>query len=364
MEEDRKAPLSSRLQKLDSVTFHRKLGTVGQKVRRIVGLSETFAEAAGVTAAQAKEAARLAKADLETLIVFEFPELQGQMGAYYARKEGMEEAIATAIAEHYRPAGADDALPSTALAALVAVSDRVDTLVGCFGAGLKPKGNKDPFALRRAAHALMRIALGSNEEDGPIDVDLGALFSAAYDQYEAALAEKSVVLEELGAFCRARLVAFYKDSGYRSDVIDAALGAWDGGSLRDLDARLRAVEALRGTDAFASLAVAFKRAFNITKDSGRGDIDASLLEAGAEQDLMAAFERVRENLWQATVARRYEEALRLVASELRGPIDRYFDEVFVMHDDEAIRQNRLRLLGAIADAVHGTAHFHRLAGDA
>lgn len=357
VDEDRKSPLESRLTKLDSVVFHRKLGTVGAKVQRIVGLAKAFAEDAGVQA-HAEVAARLAKADLETLIVFEFPDLQGKMGAYYARKEGLPEEVCQAIADHYRPVGADDEVAPGALGALIGSADRVDTLVGCFGVGLIPKGNKDPFALRRAAHSLMRTAF-----EGPIDIDLAALFSAAYDQYAEGLGPKAKVMAGLDEFLRARLRALYKER-YRSDVIEAGMAAWDGGSLRDLDARLKAVESLRGTDAFEALATAFKRAYNITKGQPRGDVDPSLLEAGAETTLNQVYEKVRAELRTAVSERRYEDALRLVATDLRGPIDTYFEEVFVMVDDEAVRANRLRFLGNIADEVNGTAHFHLLGGDA
>ncbi|MFT5358711.1 MAG: glycyl-tRNA synthetase beta chain [Polyangiales bacterium] len=358
VEEDQKTALESRLTKLDNVVFHRSLGTVGEKVRRIEGLSSKFANAAGVDPAKATLAARLAKADLETLIVFEFPDLQGQMGRYYAEREELDADVALAIEDHYRPSGAQDGVAETALGALVGVSDRVDTLVGCFGAGLGPKGNRDPFALRRATLALVRTAL-----EGTIDVNARELFAAAYDQYAVELAPKEAVLVELDEFLRGRLVAHYKES-FRTDVINAALAAWDGGSLRDVDARVRAVDSLRGGDAFAALATAFKRAHNITKGLPRTTVDSALLETGAEQDLAAAFEEIRSQLEQDTSAQRYESALTLIANKLGGPIDRYFEEVFVMVDDEKVRENRLSFLGSIADAVTQCAHFHLLAGDA
>ena len=178
VEEDRKAPLADRLQKLESVVFQSKLGTMGAKVRRLQANARALAEQSGVDAAACMEAARLCKADLETLIVFEFPELQGEMGRWYALREGMDSAIADAIRDHYRPQGAEDVVPDQVVGAVVAVADRIDTLVGCFGIGLVPTGSADPFALRRAALGIIRIAL-----EGPIDIDLRHLIDQAYRHY-------------------------------------------------------------------------------------------------------------------------------------------------------------------------------------
>ncbi|MEM7609134.1 MAG: glycine--tRNA ligase subunit beta, partial [Myxococcota bacterium] len=285
--------------------------------------------------------------------------LQGQMGAYYARAEGIDPVVCDAIEQHYKPVGADDTPPSSALGALVGVCERIDALVGCFGVGLVPKGNRDPFALRRAALSLLRIA-----ESGPIDVDVAALFALAYDGFgdEAKMAPKGEVLGALDDFMRARLLAHYRES-FRTDIVQAAMGAWAGGSLRDLHARITAVEALRGTDAFEALATAFKRAFNITKDAKFAEaVQEDLLEDGAERKLWDAFCSARGQL--DARAGDHEASLRIVAEQLRTPIDAFFDEVFVMADDERVRTNRLTMLGAIADAVSRTVHFHRIAGDA
>ena len=356
VEEDRKAPLADRLQKLESVVFQSKLGTMGAKVRRVQANARALAELTGADPAACVEAARLCKADLETLIVFEFPELQGEMGRWYAMREGIDAAVADAIRDHYRPQGADDVVPDQTVGAVVAVADRIDTLVGCFGIGLVPSGSADPFALRRAALGIIRIAL-----EGPIDVDLRQLLDQALAAYDgdAELAPADEVRAALGEFFRGRIRAMLKDT-YGGDVVDACLGAWDGTSLRDLRSRVEAVSELGAAPEFEALAVAFKRAFNITKESARGPVDPALLEEGAESKLAERFQTVRDQIREATGERRYADALRLVAKELGEPIDRYFEDVFVMVDDAHIRENRLRLLGEIADAVNGIAHFHRL----
>jgi glycyl-tRNA synthetase beta chain len=356
VEEDRKAPLADRLQKLESVVFQSKLGTMGAKVRRLQANARALAERSNADIDACVEAARLCKADLETLIVFEFPELQGEMGRWYALREGIDSAVADAIRDHYRPQGADDVVPDQLVGAVVAVADRIDTLVGCFGIGLVPSGSADPFALRRAALGIIRIAL-----EGPIDVDLRRLLDQAHTAYagDAELAPADEVRVALDAFFRGRIRAMLKDA-HGGDVVDACLGAWDGTSLRDLRSRIEAVSELGAAPEFEALAVAFKRAFNITKESARGPIDSALLEAGAESALAERFETVRDQIREATGGRRYADALKLVAKELGAPIDRFFEEVFVMVDDPRIRENRLRLLGEIADTVNGIAHFHQL----
>jgi len=258
VEEDLKSPLSDRLTKLDSVVFQSKLGTMGAKVRRLESNASALAERAGASAGASQAAAHICKADLETLIVCEFPELQGEMGRWYALREGMEPSVADAIRDHYRPQGADDTVPDQLVSAVVAVADRIDTLVGCFGIGLVPSGSADPFALRRAALGIIRIAL-----EGPIDIDLGALVGHAYGAYagDAVLAPESEVRASLDEFFRGRIRAMLKDT-HGADVVDACLGAWDGASIRDLRTRIEAVEELRNAPEFEALAEASKRAFS------------------------------------------------------------------------------------------------------
>lgn len=353
VDQDKKAPLESRLPKLDSVVFSAKLGSVGDKLRRVTALVRSLAAGARADADDAARAVGVAKADLETLIVGEFPELQGQMGRYYALGEGIPEAIADVARDHYLPQGPTDAVPQAPLSAVVALADRADTLVGCFGIGQIPTGSADPFALRRAALGVIRIAL-----EGPSDVDLQALLGAARANFPADVlnADDGALME----FFRARLRVMLKAS-HPADVVEAGLAAWPGRSIRDLLARVTAVAVFRTLPGFESLAIAFKRAHNITADAARGPVDVSLLEEAAEEALYEVWKKIEPRLITAVAEGRYGDALSLVANELRGPIDAFFDGVYVMADDASLKANRLRLLASIADAVSSISHLHLLA---
>ncbi|MFW5876571.1 MAG: glycine--tRNA ligase subunit beta [Myxococcota bacterium] len=356
VEEDAKKSLERRVPELDRVVFQNALGSIGQKVARMADLSELLGEGVvGYDAAKGRQAARLCKTDLVTLIVGEFPELQGEMGRFYALTEGIDTAVADAIQDHYLPRGASDRVPGDPLGAVLAVADRLDSLVGFFGVGLSTSGSTDPFGLRRAALGVVRIAL-----EGPTDVRLAEALRHAYRLYDATkLAPEEDVLSKLDDFFRARLRAHYRER-FPADVTEACLGAWDGDSIRDLDARVRAVEAFRGRPEFESLSVAFKRTFNIAKNAPEGAVDRGLFQEDAERQLAERFAASRPSIEQAVRAGAYDEALETVARELREPIDRFFDDVFVMVDEVPVRDNRLRLLGSIARTLTGIAHFHQL----
>lgn len=354
VEEDGKKTLADRLPRLDGIVFQAKLGTMGEKVRRVGRL-------AAMTSGEpsAAELAGLAKADLVSYIVGEFPELQGVMGRWYALAEGLPVRHADAIRDHYLPKGASDVVPSDTLAAHLAVADRVDTLVGCVGVGILPSGSADPFALRRAVLGMIRIAL-----EGPIDVRVDELLRAAYAGYVAQdkkLAPEAEVISKLDDLIRGRLRSFLGER-HAPDAVEACLAAWGGGSLRDLAARLDALTSIRREPEFESLATAFKRAYNIAKDAPEGALKDELFEHDAERALAHAFHAMAGRIEEATESGRYEQALRIVATELRGPIDRFFEQVFVMVDDVSVRENRLRLLARIARTLHRIAHFHLLAG--
>jgi glycyl-tRNA synthetase beta chain len=304
------------------------------------------------------DAAPLAKADLVSLIVGEFPELQGLMGRWYAIEEGLDVETADAIRDHYLPKGAGDAIPATVLAATLAVADRADTLVGCFGIGIVPSGSQDPFALRRASLGILRIFL-----EGPLaHDDLMATLESAHRGYpEKKLAPWSELSPKLEEFVRARLRVMLTEK-HPADVVEACLAAWDGKSVRDLAKRTAALDAFRSNAAYESLTVAFKRAWNIAKDTTLAEPDASLLEDGAEKDLWTAFGKIRSGVETRATSHDYAGALSLIATDLRAPTDRFFTDVFVMVDDARVRENRLRMLRTIAGSINAIAHLHLLGG--
>jgi glycyl-tRNA synthetase beta chain len=352
--EDRKTRLADRLPRLDGVVFQTKLGTVGAKVRRVRALAGHLVGAA--IREQVERAADLAKVDLVTSIVGEFPELQGEMGRVYALEQGEDPAVADAIRDHYSPKGAGDSVPVAPISAALALADRADTLVGCFGVGLVPSGSADPYALRRAALGVVRIALEAT------DVDLAVLLAEARRHY----AEQGVKLRDdasgkLAEFFRARLDAFYRER-FAPDVVAACLAAWGGGSFRDLDARIAAVAALRARPEFESLATAFKRCHNIGKDAPDGAPSASLYAEDAERALGRAVDDVLPKVAAGASRGEYDAALRLVADDLRAPIDDFFAKVFVMVDDASVRDNRLRLVASVSREVTKIAHLHLLGG--
>jgi glycyl-tRNA synthetase beta chain len=362
VDEDRKRGLEAYAGELDRVVFQAKLGSLGDKVRRIAQLATRMAGPVGAEPARVERAAHLCKADLVSHIVGEFPELEGEMGRWYALHEGVDQSVADAIRDHHLPAGAGDPVPSDVHGAVLAVADRVDTLIGCFGVGLIPSGSADPFALRRAALGVLRIAL-----EGPTDIELAPFLSEAmriYEQQDQALAEGTRA--KVDEFFRGRLKAYYADA-FPSDLVDACLAAWgrtdgsaDRASVRDFDARVRALDAFRRRPEFESLAVAFKRTFNIAGNAPDGMWDNRRLEQEAERMLADRFAKAQERIGGAVARGAYEQALGTVAEELREPVDRFFDEVFVMVEDPETRDNRLRLLGRIADTLKGIAHFHLL----
>jgi glycyl-tRNA synthetase beta chain len=357
VEEDRKHSLEERACGLDRVVFQAKLGTVGERVARLAAIVHALGDAG-----PAAQAARLCKADLLTLIVGELPELQGVMGCIYARDEGIAHEVAYAIRDHYLPRSAGDEVPPTLTSARLAVAERADSLVGCFGIGLVPSGSADPFALRRAAIGIVRIAL---ENKFDFDVHVRATLRATHDAYRAQdkpVGDANAVLASLDEFVRGRLRAYFGER-HPTDIVEACLGAWDGGSVRDLAARLAALEAFRRLPAFESLAVAFKRVYNMAKNAPEGEADPTLMTEDAERALAERFSSLSGTLRESVSRGAYQDALSLVAEQLRQPIDRFFTEVFVDVADQKLRNNRLRLLGTIARTLTSIAHFQLLAAE-
>ncbi|MEW9583087.1 glycine--tRNA ligase subunit beta [Paraburkholderia sp. DGU8] len=355
-EQDKKKPLADRVPLLANVVYHNKLGSALQRVERVEGLAGAIAAMIGADVALARRAARLAKADLITDMVGEFPELQGTMGTYYARHDGEPEEVALACSEHYQPRFSGDALPATATGTVVALADKLETLVGIWGIGLQPTGEKDPFALRRHALGVLRILV-----EKQLPVDLVELLRTAYAQFAAVpnVAESTQAIYE---FCMDRLRGLLRERGYAVGEIDAVL-ALNPTRLDDIVARLDAVREFATLAEAASLAAANKRISNILKKSdvaASGGAQPALLVETAEKALHAQLEQVAPRVQSQLAARDYTGALTALAA-LREPVDTFFNDVMVNAEDPALRANRLALLGALHQQMNCVADISRLA---
>lgn len=352
-EQDRKTPLAARVGQLEAVVYHAKLGTQAERVERVRAIARSLAQVIGVDAAQVDRAALLAKADLLTGMVGEFPELQGIMGRYYAQHDGEPEAVAQAIVEQYQPRFSGDALPDSPVGLVLALADKLETLAGLFGIGQLPTGDKDPFALRRHALGVLRILI---EKQLPIEWPelLEAAFKAFGDRVKPAAAE-------LGQFLFERLTGYLRDRGYSATEVNAAIGH----RPRDLSrllARLAAVRSFSQLSEAEALAGANKRIGNLlrkTDGSHRAEPDLGLLTEPAEQALALAMRELSPVLDARLAVHDYEAALAGLAS-LREPVDRFFDQVMVMADDPVIRANRLALLGQLHAMMNGIADLSAL----
>lgn len=355
-EQDKKKTLADRVPLLANVVYHNKLGSALQRVERVEALAGAIASLMGADVALAQRAARLAKADLITDMVGEFPELQGTMGTYYARHDGEPEEVALACTEHYQPRFSGDALPSTATGTVVALADKLETLVGIWGIGLQPTGEKDPFALRRHALGVLRILV-----EKQLPVDLVELLRTAYAQFAAVpnVAESTQAIYE---FCMDRLRGLLRERGYSAGEIDAVL-ALNPTRLNDVVARLDAVREFSSLAEAASLAAANKRISNILKKSDGatvGGVQPTLLIEAAEKALYAQLEQVAPRVQSQLTAHDYTGALTALAA-LREPVDTFFNDVMVNAEDPALRANRLALLGALHQQMNCVADISRLA---
>jgi glycyl-tRNA synthetase beta chain len=377
---DRKASLASRREALASVTFQAQLGTLADKTARVTALAGQIARVAGQDAGQAQRAAELAKCDLLTAMVGEFPELQGTMGRYYALHDGEPADVADAIAEQYLPRFAGDALPATGAGLALAVADKLDTLVGIFAIGQKPTGTKDPYGLRRAALGVLRILI----ETG-VALDLRELIRSALDSVTADIARLSTkgtdtlkaqtkvsvplvadgLAGEIYDYMMERLRAWYLEgsSGVTTEMFDAVLDTRPASPL-DFDHRLRALAAFLKLPDAAGLAAANKRIANILKKAGEQPsprVDPGLLADPHERRLATEVESLRQDVERLVTAGRYEEAFARLAS-LRGSVDAFFDHVLVMAEDVRVRANRLALLAALSRLFLHIANLSRLPG--
>jgi len=404
-EQDRKSPLAARIDALAKVTFQAKLGSLGDKARRIAALAAQITQARGssrsgsadsraadAAAARAQRAAELCKCDLLSSMVGEFPELQGIMGTYYARADGEDPEVATAIREHYQPRGAGDELPGTETGTTLALADKLDTLAGIFAIGEKPTGTKDPFGLRRAAIGVIRILIEKR-----LDLDVARLLdravalaredigrSAAAAGKAAAPSSAEAVAAEVYAYVLERLRAYYLEgpagaegtrgepartagasatAAMTTEMFDAVLATRPASPL-DFDARLRALSMFLALPEAASLTAANKRVANILRKAGESappSVDVSALQAHAERQLFEAMRDRRAGVSAATARKDYTSSLAQLA-QLRPAVDAFFDQVMVMDEDPKLRANRLALLAQMRELFAGIADLSRLPG--
>jgi glycyl-tRNA synthetase beta chain len=397
-ETDLKTKLEDRLPKLDRIVFHEKLGTQGERVQRIARLAREIAPLVGADPDKAERAAKLAKADLVTEMVGEFPELQGLMGKYYALKQGEDASVATAIEDHYKPVGPNDRVPSDPVAIAVALADKLDTLVGFWVMDEKPTGSKDPYALRRAALGVIRIAVESEARLGIVEITSplfeqrdGAMIQAdiqdrqrrakalgitggamatasarAMTLFRDGLADQRAV--DLLSFFADRLKVQLREQGARHDLVDAVFAL---GNQDDLLLIVRRVEALGkflGTDDGKNLLAGYKRATNILRDEEKksgeafiGAVNPKLLADPEEKALAAALDSAAPAATAAVAKEDFAAAMTALA-KLRAPVDAFFEKVRVNADDPAVRANRLRLLNLIREAILAVAEFSKIAG--
>jgi glycyl-tRNA synthetase beta chain len=351
-ETDKKTRLEDRVGKLAQVVYHNKLGSQGERVERVRALARSIATAIGADAALADRAALLAKADLVTDMVGEFPELQGTMGRYYALHDGESSLVADAIAQHYQPRFAGDALPSSPVAIALAMADKMETLAGLFSIGQVPTGDKDPFALRRHALGVLRMLV---ERDLPLTV--AWLVEQAMAPFPAASA---AAREQLVTYVFERLAGYLRDLGYSTLEVEAAIAAkppWG-----EFPARLAAIHAFAQLPEAANLAAANKRIGNILKKSTEqnGKVDASRLVEPAERDLHVACLAATPVFEKHFHARDYTAALRSLAT-LKTPVDAFFEHVMVNAEDAGLRANRLALLSDLHAMMNRVADLSKLA---
>ncbi len=412
-ETDLKTKLESNVSKLQDIVFHEKLGSVAARVDRLERLAAEIAPLVGADIEQTKRAARLAKADLVSAMVFEFPELQGLMGRYYAEAQGEDAAVAQAIEDHYKPAGASDDVPTSPVSIAVALADKLDILAGFWAIDEKPTGSKDPFALRRAALGVIRLVLendlrlplrdvlvqslrrnladiaaargesalsdlpfiGKGKTGEGVVKDIFSMVSKAADVVLANVSDKipetsleTGLIDDLLGFFADRMKVVLKDKGVRHDLIDAVLARGGQDDIALIVKQAEALAGLLGSEDGANLLAGYKRAANILraeeKKDGKtfeGKPDAALLEEQAEKDLAAALDSVLVEIKPLLDAADFSGAMAALA-KLRGPVDGFFDNIHVNAEKQEVRENRLKILSEIRAAVHQVADFSKIAG--
>ncbi len=355
-DQDRHETLESRIPGLAQVVYHNKLGNQFERSSRIQAMAGQIAEKIGADVALAERAAKLSKTDLRTLMVGEFPELQGIMGEYYALHDKEDPKVALAIREHYQPRFAGDALPSTPESLAVALADKMETLTGLFGIGQLPTGDKDPYALRRHALGVLRMLI---EKQLPISLDDLIAIAVKEEMTVPGVSDASAALK---SFFVDRLKVMFKDEGYSALEVEAVLSAMPK-LLRDIPERLKAVRAFAQLPESASLAAANKRIENILKKADQtvtGEVDPSLFETEEEKALYVALLSVEPDVSEALKDGQYEKLL-LALAPLKTPVDGFFDKVMVNADDPKLKANRLSLLKRLHDQMNQVAKLSCLA---
>jgi len=360
-DQDRKVTLQSRLPKLDNIVFHAKLGSLAERVLRLRGLArEVSAEIPGCDVKLADRAAEIGKADLVSQMVFEFTELQGLMGKYYAENDGEAPEVANAIAEHYAPAGPSDMCPTAPVSVALALAEKLDTLAGFFAIDEKPTGSRDPFALRRAALGVIRLVL----ENG-LRLPLRRLFAFAVSQYPANIRRDEAV-EDLLAFFADRLKVHLREQGVRHDLVSAVFALDGEDDLVRLLARVEALSDFVSGESGVNLMAGYKRASNILRieekkddTSYKADVSADLLSLDEERKLYEALIDVRHKALPLLRDEDYAAAMTEFA-RLREPVDAFFEKVTVNSDNADERANRLKLLAQIRTALHDIADFSKI----
>ncbi|TWI64232.1 glycyl-tRNA synthetase beta chain [Pseudoduganella lurida] len=357
-EQDKKKTLESRLPALKNVVYHNKLGTQAERSDRVTGLATAIARRIGADPALAERGARLSKADLLTDMVGEFPELQGIMGTYYARHDGENEEVALAASEHYQPRFAGDTLPSTQTGTAVALADKLETLVGIWAIGLQPTGDKDPFALRRHALGVLRMLIEKR-----LPLAISELLADAVAQFKD-VANFKDPSAEVTAFMLDRLRGILRERGFTPNEIEAVV-AQHPDRLDDIVQRLEAVQAFAALPEATSLAAANKRITNILKKNEEalaqaGTVNPALLQDEAEKHLAAAVTRVQPEVDAAFAAGDFTGTLKTLA-QLRDAVDAFFNDVMVMAEDIALRNNRLALLSSLHGMMNRVADISKLA---
>jgi glycyl-tRNA synthetase beta chain len=368
-DQDRRHRLESRLPALSKITFHQKLGTLRQRVDRLKELAGSIALMMNIDPAGAVRAAELCKADLVSGVVFQFPEVQGTIGRYYALHDKEKPEVAKAIADHYKPVGANDSCPTEPISIAVALADKIDALAGFFAIDEKPTGSKDPFALRRAALGVIRIILENN-----LKLPLTPLFSAGWQLYGKAgikgLADEKQVEADLLSFFQDRLKVALKDKGVRFDIVDAVFAANAASDdVAQTQSLALALQEFIATENGANLLTAYKRAANILRIEEKKDgtaynggaINPDMLQEAQEKDLDAAlrdaFAKIKDLFAKADFT-----GCMTAMSALRAPVDAFFDKILVNADDAALRKNRLCLLAHLRDTMNPIAEFSKIEG--